>query len=284
MRAQGVLSLEMREYWPQGEQNPRTSPHRRRLDWLNRSLSSRITSDRLIIQTLELTALISSLGDLLAMSQAQPVQTVLHLSNGETSPGLEYLRRRPLWIGLTPTIMAALPSYSATPDVPAYSAEPTDTLPGYNESGTSAPLNSFVSSRGINDKLPNHFKINNNYVLPQLMPSDLEAHLVLLGAFHRLKEEVLSLKGVKADIPMEPEERWAVFLQRAVYRFEQWAIRMIGGEGEDDEESKESKPRVLKPNEVPPLDVMMVWHTYMLNPRTYHEDCIRKLPGLLRMG
>ncbi|KAG9048668.1 hypothetical protein FS837_012296 [Tulasnella sp. UAMH 9824] len=155
---------------------------------------------------------------------------------------------------LTPTIMAALPSYSATPDVPAYSAEPTDTLPGYNESGTSAPLNSFVSSRGINDKLPNHFKINNNYVVPQLMPSDLEAHVVLLGAFHRLKQEVLSLKGVKADIPMEPEERWAVFLQRAVYRFEQWAIRMVGGEGEEDEESK---PRVLKPNEVPPLDVMM---------------------------
>lgn len=178
--------------------------------------------------------------------------------------------------------MAALPTYSATPDAPAYSAEPTDALPGYNESGTSAHLSSFVSSRGINDKLPNHFKINNNYVVPQLMPSDLEAHLVLLGAFHRLKEEVLSLKGIKADIPMEPEERWAVFLQRAVYRFEQWAIRMIGGEGQEEEES--SKPRTLEPNEVPPLDVLMVWHTYMLNPRTYHEDCIRKLPGLLRIG
>ncbi|KAG8971610.1 hypothetical protein FRC05_010956 [Tulasnella sp. 425] len=178
---------------------------------------------------------------------------------------------------------ATLPSYTATTaDVPAYSAQPTDALPDYDaESRASAPLSSFVPSRGIDDKLPNHFRINNNYVIPQLNPSDLEAHLVLLGAFHRLKEEVLTLKGVKADIPLEPEERYAVFLQRAVYRFEQWAVRMIGGEGQEDEEGGRGQ---LRPNEVPPLDVMMVWHTYMLNPRTYYEDCLRKLPGLLRIG
>ncbi|KAG8971609.1 hypothetical protein FRC05_010955 [Tulasnella sp. 425] len=173
-----------------------------------------------------------------------------------------------------------LPSYTATTsDVPAYSAQPTDALPDYDESGTSAPISSFVPSRGIDDKLPSHFKINNNYVIPQLKPSDLEAHLVLLGAFHRLKEEVLTFKRVKADVPLEPEERYAVFLQRAVYRFEQWAVRMIG-EGQEDEDGS----RRLKANEVPPLDVMMVWHTYMLNPRTYLEDCLRKLPGLLRIG
>lgn len=26
---------------------------------------------------------------------------------------------------------------------------------------------------------------------------------------------------------------------------------------------------------LPPLDVLMVWHAYMLNPRTYLEDCVR---------
>ncbi|KAG8968920.1 hypothetical protein FRC05_001288 [Tulasnella sp. 425] len=176
------------------------------------------------------------------------------------------------------------PSYSSAPIVaPPYAAPPvgggSDALPGYND--PSAPPSIFIPSQGIDDKLPNHFKIKDQYVQAQVTPSNLQAHLVLLGAFHRLREEVRTFKG-KADIPMEPDERWAVFLQRAVYRFEQWAVRMIGGEGQ--EEALGEGPKVLTPDEVPPLDVVMVWHTYMLNPRNYYEDCLRKLPGLLRVG
>ncbi|KAG9016323.1 hypothetical protein FRB90_003287 [Tulasnella sp. 427] len=178
------------------------------------------------------------------------------------------------------------PSYTTAPtNAPAYSETPApvasaaDALPGYDGSGAAPSL--FVASPGIDDKLPNHFKINNNYAKAQVMPSDLQAHLVLLGAFHRLREGIRTFKG-NADVPMQPDERWAVFLQRAVYRFEQWAVRMIGGEGQ--EEVLGEGPKVLTPNEIPPLDVLMVWHTYMLNPRTYYEDCLRKLPGLLRVG
>ncbi|KAG9039007.1 hypothetical protein FS837_001144 [Tulasnella sp. UAMH 9824] len=176
------------------------------------------------------------------------------------------------------------PSYTnATIKAPEYTTAPvtsgSEALPGYDDA--QARGGTFVPSQGINDKLPNHFKINDQYVKPHIMPSQLQAHLVLLGAFHRLREEVRTFKG-KADISMEPDERWAVYLQRAVYRFEQWAVRMIGGEGQ--EEVLGDVPRVLAPNEVPPLDVLLVWHTYMLNPRTYYEDCLRKLPGLLRIG
>ncbi|KAG8946579.1 hypothetical protein FRC04_011557 [Tulasnella sp. 424] len=172
------------------------------------------------------------------------------------------------------------PTYT---QVDAPSAVPApDALPGYSDSNA-PPSGVFIPSPGIDDKLPNHFKVNDQYVKAQVFPSDLEAHLVLLGAFHRLREEVRTFKG-KADIPMEPDDRYAVFLQRAVYRFEQWAVRMIGGEGQEEEELGGGAPRILAPNEVPPLDVMMVWHTYMLNPRTYYEDCMRKLPGLLRIG
>ncbi|KAG8982677.1 hypothetical protein FRB90_006634, partial [Tulasnella sp. 427] len=181
---------------------------------------------------------------------------------------------------------SALPSYTATTvDAPAYSVEASDALPGYSDSGASTLPITFVPAAGIDDKVPNHFKINDKYLKVQVMPSDLQAHLVLLGAFHRLREEVRTVKGVKADIPMEPDDRYAVFLQRAVYRFEQWATRMIGGV-DDDEDSASHEPsrRSLGPNEVPPLDVIMVWHTYMLNPRAYFEDCLRKLPGLLRVG
>ncbi|KAG9043028.1 hypothetical protein FS837_010120 [Tulasnella sp. UAMH 9824] len=180
--------------------------------------------------------------------------------------------------------MAAVPS-SYTPNTsqaPAYAAPPaggSDALPGYDNTNT--PPRTFVPSQGIDEKLPNHFKINNQYVKPQVTPSELQAHLALLGAFHRLREEFRTFKG-SSDVPMTPDERWGVFLQRAVYRSEQWAVRMIGGEGQ--EEVLGDAPRVLAPNEVPPLDVTMVWHTYMLNPRTYYEDCLRKLPGLLRIG
>ncbi|KAG9048660.1 hypothetical protein FS837_012288 [Tulasnella sp. UAMH 9824] len=178
----------------------------------------------------------------------------------------------------------ALPSYTATTaEAPAYNADAPDALPAYNASAASAQPSAFVPAAGIDDKVPNHFKFNDQYVKVQVMPSELQAHLVLLGAFHRLREEVRTLKGVKADIPMEPDERYSVFLQRAVYRFEQWAVRMIST-GEDGEDEAMGEPRRLTPNEVPPLDVMMVWHTYMLNPRTYYEDCLRKLPGLVKIG
>ncbi|KAG8933520.1 hypothetical protein FRC01_008603 [Tulasnella sp. 417] len=174
------------------------------------------------------------------------------------------------------------PSYPQV-DTPSLDGVP-DALPGYGHGDSSTPSQRvFMPSAGVDDKLPNHFKISNQYVKAQVMPSDLEAHLVLLGAFHRLREEVRTFKG-KADIPMEPDERYAVFLQRAVYRFEQWAVRMIGGEGQEEEALDEGTPKVLVPDEVPPLDVTMIWHTYMLNLRSYYEDCIRKLPGLLRIG
>lgn len=30
-------------------------------------------------------------------------------------------------------------------------------------------------------------------------------------------------------------------------------------------------------DEIPPIDVLMVWHSYMLNPTWYAEDCDRNL-------
>lgn len=175
------------------------------------------------------------------------------------------------------TIMAdAPPSYIGLP-APDYSATATaggsDALPSYGASESP-----FIPSPHIDDKLPNHFKINGQYTPTLLRPSDLQAHLILLGAFHRLREEVRTQKG-KDDIPMQPDERWAVFLQRAVFRFECWADRMIGMNTDDEETT-----RVLTPLEVPPLDAMMVWHTYMLNPTVYHEDCLRKFQGLYKIG
>ncbi|KAG8946582.1 hypothetical protein FRC04_011560 [Tulasnella sp. 424] len=164
---------------------------------------------------------------------------------------------------------------------PEANSKRSSPIPGAGYGDPNAPPSTFVPSQGIDDKLPNHFKINDQYVKARVTPSDLQAHLVLLGAFHRLREEVRTFKG-NSDVPTEPDEGWAVFLQRSLYRFDQWAVQMIGGEGQ--EEVLGEGPRVLAPNEVSPLDVIRVWHTYMLNPRTYYEDYLRKLPGLLQTG
>lgn len=178
--------------------------------------------------------------------------------------------------------MAALPpSYS--PDALEYAlpaaTSARDSLPSYEDSG---PQKILAVPEGINDKMPEHFKIGGKYVIPPVLPSDLFAHLILLGAFHRLREEVRTQKG-KADITLQPDEQWAVFLERAVYRFERWAITVMG-DGEQAASTPMIKSRDLGPNELPPLDVMMVWHTYLLNPRTYYEDTLRNLPGLLAVG
>lgn len=92
------------------------------------------------------------------------------------------------------------------------------------------------------------------------------------------------------------EKRWTVFVTKAVDRFEKWwvsvpnrsnttfttAVRMeefdpatttrtplhfpVGAHGFREEQIR---------HRLPPLDILMVWHAYMLNPRTYLEDCMR---------
>ena len=89
------------------------------------------------------------------------------------------------------------------------------------------------------------------------------------------------------------EKRWAVYVARAVHRFQKWwevdiqptkiqpphkltveelttktGIEQAGYEG----------IRISPLNNadrLPPLDVLMVWHAYLLNPRCFFEDCFR---------
>ncbi|KAG8905514.1 hypothetical protein FRB99_008773 [Tulasnella sp. 403] len=168
------------------------------------------------------------------------------------------------------------PAYSTVNDAavssPPIRYDDPDALPAYEAQGPSG------SSPRIDDLLPPLLRINLKDTDPLVKPSDLQAHLVLLGAFHRLREEVRTQKG-KVDLQLEPDEMWAVFLQRAVHRFQLWVQRVIGNDDSD-----ERIPGPLAPDECPPLDVMMVWHTYMLNPRTYYEDCLRMNHGLLKIG
>ncbi|KAG8772209.1 hypothetical protein FRC20_002851 [Serendipita sp. 405] len=110
--------------------------------------------------------------------------------------------------------------------------------------------------------LPAHFPIGAHQPTPLLSVTELQAHLRLLGAFHKLKEDVQSqVEGIAAT---NKELGWVIFVNRAVCRFFAWTAATWN----------KSSP-TLSETYIPPLDVIMVWHTYLLNPRAFFEDAHR---------
>ena len=73
--------------------------------------------------------------------------------------------------------------------------------------------------------------------------SQLEAHLKLLGAFDKLREHVETQDGLAKE---DKNGAWALFLARAVYRFERWAEKVMVKLGQYEERT------------CPPLDVAIV--------------------------
>ncbi|OBZ73587.1 hypothetical protein A0H81_06345 [Grifola frondosa] len=146
----------------------------------------------------------------------------------------------------TPSLPAYSPAYDRPP--PAYTAPTTYTIGGRK---TAVPL---------------------------VHVDQLKAHLDLLRAFHGLREAVE--KGDDGRFPvnvraLEGCQRWVWFLELAVERFRMWAA------------SVQVMPiDEWVQDEVPPLDVWMVWHAYLLNPIWYAEDCHRlpALQGLKKLG
>ncbi|KAF8076954.1 hypothetical protein FPV67DRAFT_440215 [Lyophyllum atratum] len=124
---------------------------------------------------------------------------------------------------------------------------------------------------------PQTFAIGSTRTNAPLVTSDqVKGHLTLLHAFATLKAQVEALgAGAKEEIPTMPddkERRWAWFVGLAVERFERWCDSF--GIGDTEKSAKEF---------LPPLDVLMVWHAYMLNPGWYAEDCTR-VPALRHLG
>ncbi|KAF8598557.1 hypothetical protein BDV93DRAFT_336804 [Ceratobasidium sp. AG-I] len=103
---------------------------------------------------------------------------------------------------------------------------------------------------------------------------EIRAHLSFLGAFARLKAQVKSQKG--SDVRGSVDELWATYIARAVDRFAKWVDKVVHHQTGSD-------LRELAVVDVPPLDVLMAWHTYMLNPRVYFEDGARKKSKLWKI-
>ncbi|CAE6480069.1 unnamed protein product [Rhizoctonia solani] len=123
--------------------------------------------------------------------------------------------------------------------------------------------------------LPPTFIINQRTIGPfdLITLDEIKAHLVLLGAFARLEARVKSQKDV--DFRGSTDELWAIYVARAVDRFAAWVSKGLPNDLDT------SHPRMLNEDEVPPLDVLMAWHAYMLNPRVYYEDGVTRKSQVL---
>ncbi|OTA68463.1 hypothetical protein K449DRAFT_461315 [Hypoxylon sp. EC38] len=196
--------------------------------------------------------------------------------------------------------------------VPDKEKESSEALPRYSEGNGQPP--SSQPPTASDDELNSAFKsLNLSSSTSEVTPDTCLAHLKLLHAFQNLKEDVGYTDGlfglfdsrvvsqndkksnaVEKDLKLDDEtgkrlaelreKRWALFVARAVDRYEAWwgtiSKRSLS---EHDMEIYSAKyngftstnaPLSWAENILPPLDVLMVWHAHMLNPRAYLEDCI----------
>jgi hypothetical protein len=108
--------------------------------------------------------------------------------------------------------------------------------------------------------------------------ADLQCHLDLLAVFHKLHHDV-DAAGVVVDpstkVPIMSAAQ-ELFLARAQHRFDLWTTSIL--------ERPERETGPLRPDELPPVDVLLLLHVYMLNPIAYREDVVRVYPCLALMG
>ncbi|TFK20550.1 hypothetical protein FA15DRAFT_720164, partial [Coprinopsis marcescibilis] len=97
----------------------------------------------------------------------------------------------------------------------------------------------------------------------------VKGHLAMLNAFAELKDDVNAWPDNIPNMPFNSKKRWAWFVNMAVERFDRW-VRAL----------KSIDDSIPIEDVLPPIDVLMVWHSYMLNPRWYAEDGQRLGPIL----
>jgi hypothetical protein len=100
-------------------------------------------------------------------------------------------------------------------------------------------------------QVPATFTIGEKTVQPLVNVTELQAHLSILGAFDILKWKVQDQPRPEG---MSKDGAWALFVHRAVHRFNAylqaaWPKDTVQGSSEAT---------------MPPLDVLLVWHSYLL--------------------
>ncbi|PYH73730.1 uncharacterized protein BO88DRAFT_484618 [Aspergillus vadensis CBS 113365] len=133
---------------------------------------------------------------------------------------------------------------------------------------------------------------------PIVSPQACYQHQILLRCFLNLKNTVTKATGlfkteynyeIKSEVDpiarqsMVEERRWSIYISRAVYRFSVWWAQLPA---DSEVSSREASIVSEKPcarhsgwawtgDELPPLDVLMVFHALTLHHRSFGEDCFR---------
>lgn len=114
---------------------------------------------------------------------------------------------------------------------------------------------------------------------PSIPIHDIQAHILLMRAMHKLQINIQP-GGIHFDsqsgAPL-PSDSMLRFLHHAVQRFGAWMNTQKG---------IERRPPLtsLSQEHIPPLDVLMIWHAYMLSPFAYNEDAQGNIPALGKLG
>lgn len=140
--------------------------------------------------------------------------------------------------------------------------------------------------------------------------SNVQDHLLLLKSFHQLQQTISNTSGLfgynSTTSEIEREKRWAVYVVRAVDRFQAWwdtlpgepltasglneRLKAFGGWFTYNKADAALLPHsqrgpsieevggdgmALDADMLPPLDVIMVWYAVLQNPRNFLLDTIR---------
>lgn len=169
--------------------------------------------------------------------------------------------------------------------------------PSYTEATRMRPLKFYP-----NDGSVSHSKMKKETVYVD----ECIAHLKLMSVFSDLRNVISSRDGLfdlwdnaiaesndemrKQSLALLREKRWELYVSRAVDRFETWLDKCVPHkriqsnvqqltvrdiERSDFSITERQARHPWTPETLPPIDVIMVWHSYMLNPHDFLEDCLR---------
>lgn len=189
-----------------------------------------------------------------------------------------------------PTFYKSPPPSYTSPDPPAYSSRISlSRFSSKDEKKVSE------SSPQINPEthLPATFRVGTQFIQPLVAVPDLVDHLTFLACLDKLQRVVRETPTPDAepDKQIPGDIKWAAFCDRASQRFRAWAtseavVSVRGTIQMKDGSMQASVSQIEAVLATVDIDILMAWHTYMLNPGAYEQDLDRlsQLCGLKALG
>lgn len=126
---------------------------------------------------------------------------------------------------------------------------------------------------------------DNNLQQPQFIPNITEiiTNLKLLKSFGKLKQDFIDKYDSSTNQILQ-DTQWRLFLTMAVKRFILFVtslkllmskVSTIPRDLELSEDSRSQEFTSMTNKLIPPLDVIMVWYSFLLNPMTFYDTFTR---------